>query len=261
MDVGNMKKPFTRIHRIRYKFTPKFVPTILVVLLLPLLIFLGFWQLNRADEKRIILTNLKNRSVQKPLNLEALNQSPQKIEYYPVKLLGNYDNRHQFFLDNKVIHQQVGFEVITPFQPKHSEKILLVDRGFIVGGKRRDELPKLPPINDTQMMSGIIKEFPKKSFVLQNSQANSEWPKVIQNLEFKMFEQSLQKPIYPFLVYLSPEDKHGFIRQWQFVSISVEKHLGYAFQWFSLAATLVIIYLIFNITKEGNERPKDEDTI
>ena len=56
--------------------------------------------------------------------------------------------------------------------------------------------------------------------------------------------------LYPYIIRLSPESNHGYIRNWQLQNSGENVHVGYAFQWFAFAATLFVIYFVMNIKKK-----------
>src|SRR5690625_517931 len=55
----------------RYRFQPSLWPSLAVLLLLPLLLGLGFWQLDRAEQKRAWLAQLERAAQQDALDLNA----------------------------------------------------------------------------------------------------------------------------------------------------------------------------------------------
>ena len=95
-------------------FKPKFVPTFALFLILPIFLSLGFWQLNRAAEKKILLQQYEQRA-QRPLQLSDIKGEGKNYQYFPVVLTGHFDNQHSFLLDNKIYQRQAGYQVLTPF--------------------------------------------------------------------------------------------------------------------------------------------------
>lgn len=243
-----MKQPQLRLHLWGYNFTPKIFHILITLLLLTLLLSLGNWQLNRAAYKRTLLAEYQNRIKGAPLHLSDLNQKQKNINFLPILVNGHFDNAHQFLLDNKIYQHQVGYQVLTPLVINQSHKIILINRGWIPAGESRHQLPVISAINGIQTIRGIIYLPPTHSFTLSNQQENlSQWPNVIQTIHVLQIEKLLNHPIYPYIILLAPQASHGFIRDWQPVTISPYKHIGYAVQWFALAGTLIIIFFVVNI--------------
>ena len=63
-------------------------------------------------------------------------------------------------------------------------------------------------------------------------------------------------PIQPFLIQQdthAPDD--GLVREWPSPEFGIDKHYGYAFQWFALAATLVVFYVVTQLKRANAGDP------
>lgn len=243
-----------------YHFSPAWIPSIATALLLPLLISLGCWQLQRAEYKHMLQNKYQNR-LTTPLSQVIEMNSAQKdwaaLDYYPIKVTGHYDNQHNILLDNKIQNHQVGYHVITPFITHDDNKnnyIILINRGWIPREKTPSQLPTLTPVLGTQTITGLIHIPSKHSFSLgQNYPTEINWPLVMQTINLTDITKLLQQPIQPFTILLNSNNPYGFARDWQpIIHVPPEKHLGYAFQWFALAFALLVIYIVVNTKKEKN---------
>jgi len=250
---GITRKPLFRLHCFGWAFTPQLIPTIGFILFLPLLLKLGLWQWDRAEYKQQLQQQFESRSIAKPRSLSQLTPSNiEASEYYPIKLSGHYDNQHQFLVDNRVHKHRVGYDVLTPFIPNTGKKVLLINRGWIPGTGNRQKLPALTDVRGQQTIQGMIKLPPKKAFTLSDQTEKRGWPRLVQVISLKKMGNDYHTPLYPFVVLLSPKAPNGFTREWKPVVMSAKKHIGYAVQWFALALTLVIMYLILNTQRQGN---------
>lgn len=177
-----------------------------------LCVILGLWQLNRAHEKEQLIT--------------------QYTQQKPVTLTGNFDNQHNFLLDNQIEAHQVGFHILTPF---YSEgKIVLVNRGWIALGKTRAELPAIPKAYETTI-TGMLRE-PSNTIILKETVLTPPWPIVVQTIEIDKLEKLLGKEISDEILLVDP-------KTWQPTTLSPERHYGYAVQWFALAIALILLAL------------------
>jgi len=239
-----------RIKLKNYDFTPPWLLVIVAPILIAILIGLGSWQLDRAEQKQTLLTQLQARQHGKPLTGSDLKQT-KDLAFKPIILAGQFDNQHQLLLDNKFHQHRPGFHVITPMKIAGSNKLILLHRGWVPRGRKREDLPKLRPYNTTQTIEGIIYQPTKKLLLLSAvSDGIKVWPRIIQRLDFPAIEKQLSHPVYPFLVILDPKQAQGFIQDWTPVIMQPSRHLGYAFQWFALAATLLISCLVTNLHKQ-----------
>ncbi|WP_016782735.1 SURF1 family protein, partial [Pseudomonas fragi] len=96
-------------------FRPGIAPTLTVLALLPLLLFLGFWQLGRAEQKRVLLDNYAERQMAAPVAVGQLHGLADPA-FRRVQLRGHFDGQHSLLLDNRVRDGQGGVELLQPFQ-------------------------------------------------------------------------------------------------------------------------------------------------
>jgi len=229
-------------------FTPKMVPTLATLILLPILVNLGLWQLDRADEKRTILAEYHERMQKPALMINDSLKDAVRLQYRKVIAGGVFDHDHQFLLDNRVHEGRVGYQVFTPLFITGSKVAVLVNRGWIPMGRDREHLPGIPTPDEEVSIHGTAGIASDSVFELDYDVAYSiGWPKVVQQVNPEDFAHMLHYPVLPFIVLQDENDAHGFARQWKAVSMSPERHTSYAVQWFALAAALVIIYLVVNI--------------
>src|SRR5690606_5018678 len=126
----------------RYRFDWKL--TLMCLLLLPLLLRLGFWQLSREEEKRELQALYEERLQRLPVPLESLDAGSD-LQYVPVSIQGRFDNSRYFLLDNRVHEGRVGYEAIVPFLSS-SGLVVFVNRGWLPGTGDRQRLPVLDAV-------------------------------------------------------------------------------------------------------------------
>ena len=219
----------------------------LVFFFICLCIGLGYWQLTRAHEKTIVIDSFRSRIDQPALSAAALS-ADQDQRFYRVQLTGHFDNDHSLLLDNKTHQGQVGYELYTPFIAEHLSPIILIDRGFIPLGKTRRLLPLIPQANQNQI-SGML-NFPPHHVALgaMIETQTISWPLRIEFVNLTTLAKLLGNNIYPYVVTLDQNSQAIRPTQQQIVAMGPERHRGYAFQWFALAATLLILFVLSNRT-------------
>ena len=140
-----------------------------------LLISLGFWQMGRADEKRIFLQKQAQSAEQDIVKLELLIELDlEKIRYRKVNVTGHFDQDHQFLIDNQIVNGRAGYFVMTPFKIDNSNTAVLVNRGWVELNKDRRILPDLPITNLKTSISARINHFPVVGIRLDGAEIPTE---------------------------------------------------------------------------------------
>ena len=216
-----------------------YIPASLIVATLALLISLVFWQLDRANEKRVIedqIANANSFDVELVTSVEFLKDR----EYYHVRLQGSYVGDKQFVYDNQIVDQVSGYYVLTPLVLKGDSKAVLINRGFIPWNGRRD---KLADIDISEKLTEVKVQIskPVKRIELEASKVAGEFPVLIQALDLDDMSTIAALDFINVVGLLSPESENGFVRQWEPYTGSIERHIGYAIQWFLMALVLAFI--------------------
>lgn len=228
------------------RFRPKWFFTAATLLFSILFINLGFWQLHRADEKKQLQQHFELQKNQPPAPFYQLNQ---KLRFQNVRLEGHFDNAHSLLLDNKIHDHQIGYEILSPFVIAENNRTILVNRGWIPA-KNRLETPKIPAIMGQQTIVGSLFIPSQRAFTLGKvTEQNINWPLRIEALDFQAIGTLLQQNLFSMVILLDPKSPYGFVRDWHPVSMPAYKHIGYAVQWFTFAATLIIIFVVLNLRR------------
>ena len=216
-----------------------FIPASLIIATLVLLISLGFWQLDRADEKRAIEGQIDSANSGDVKLIDSAEFLKDK-EYYHVRLQGSYIGDKQFIYDNQIVDQISGYYVLTPLVLKGDSKAVLINRGFIPWNGRRDKLADIDIGEElTEVKVQISK--PVKRMELEASELTGDFPVLIQALDLDEMSTIASLDFASVVGLLSPETENGFVRQWEPYTGSIERHIGYAIQWFLMAFVLAFI--------------------
>jgi len=237
------------------QFKPQIWSTFAMLIGVAMLMGLGYWQLQRAEQKRVILEEYAQRANNKPLSWSDLNEFKSTMQYQQVELAGFYGNKQQFLLDNKFHQHRMGYHVITPFYSPTRDRVILVDRGWVPQGPSRQQLPILKPIVGQQTIKGRLYTLSRNTIRVGAAIVdNQNWPLRIEALDSALLQKLLGIKIYPALLQLNAEQPHGFVRDWRIVVMPAARHTGYAVQWFALALTLLIIYTVLSFQRREEER-------
>ena len=224
-------------------FRPGWLPSLCVLLMLPLLVGLGCWQLSRAEEKRTLLASDESRRQAPPMPLEALDLANPPA-FQRIRLQGRFEGAHSLLLDSRVHQGQVGVELLQPFLDQPSGRWVLVNRGWLPWPDRRVP-PRFATPSETLNLVAWVYLPPGQPFVLAGERGNS-WPRLTNRIEPVSFWRELGRAGLPVELRLEPGPA-ALAVDWPIVGMGPEKHLGYAVQWFALAAALCALFIYFGI--------------
>lgn len=232
----------------RGRFRPGLAPTVLVVVLLPAFLALGFWQLERAAEKERLQASYDARAARPAVRIEPRVQSVETLQFYRVTARGRYEPQYQVLIDNRVHRGRAGYHVITPLRIEDSDVRVLVNRGWIPLGPDRAHRPDIETPREPQEIMGIATVPAEKIFTLGDpAPLGLEWPQVWLHMDMKRYAQLVPFPVQPVVVLLDAQAPGGFVREWARLDAGIAVHYGYAFQWFALAAALTAGYLFIGL--------------
>jgi len=242
-------------------FRPRLITSLLTLVLLGLFIFLGCWQLDRAEEKRDLYAEFETRQSGDLINLNQIDNDSlgfDNLLWRPIKASGHFLESYQVLLDNQVENTKAGYYIYTPLSLDDSSNIVLVNRGWLAAEGDRKTIPKLIMSEGSVNIKAVVKDIPKTGLLLkeQPPELMSEGVYRVQRIDLDELADLTNTNLLPYIVRLSSDSKHGYHRQWRLPGSGESVHNGYAFQWFAFATALFIIYLLVN-TKRKNESGKD----
>lgn len=242
------------LHINNYHFSPTIFPSIAAIVVFGVLLSLGFWQLDRAEEKRVIERDVHKAQAQPALKIDRYLQDGAAEDlltkiYHRAELTGQYDNQHQFLYDNRTHKGKPGYHVLTPLRLSNEKIAVLVNRGWIPYNGSRDNIPSIQVTNEEQVVVGEIRN-PSQSIVLSNVlHTATKFPVTIQNISVIALAKQLKYPLLPVVIELDKAQPLGFVREWQPYYGKIDKHIAYAIQWFVMAAILLFLYIKLNTKK------------
>ena len=239
---------------MRYSFRFRAIPFLATVLLVALGVSLGQWQDRRGAQKIALQEMLSERGGGAPLVLgpQATPISAEQVEFRKVSVAGEFLPNWPLFLDNRPQDGKVGFYLLMPFKIAGSDMHVLVARGWVPRYTgEHDRLPEFSTPKGTVIVTGIAKASVGK--VMQLGQPAEVKPRaILQNLEPRQFGAASKLAVHPFFIEQSVPVDAGdkLARNWPAPSIGVEKHQGYAFQWYALAV-MALLFFVFTGFRRG----------
>jgi surfeit locus 1 family protein len=232
-------------------FAPRLFTTLLTIILIALLISLGRWQLRRADEKRVLFDSFAAGT--DATRLIELG-TPRLPRYQHVEASGHYDQARQILIDNMVDAGRAGYFVITPFALTGGGWVL-VNRGWVPLGASRAVRPTIPVTSDARRLRGRADNLPSPGIQMgTKGKLAPPYPVVAAFPNHAELAQLLGESSWTKaadLVLLDPAEPDGYVRSWAPPGFPPMRHIGYAVQWFALALTLLVIYVITNLRRDA----------
>ncbi|MES2512183.1 MAG: SURF1 family protein [Pseudomonadota bacterium] len=227
--------------------SPRFwVVTIAAVLVAALTFSLGQWQLRRAAQKEALQTAIASQSGHALADAVALLAvtPPEDAIHRPATLRGSWQAAHTVFLDNRPMSGKTGFIVVTPLALEGTSKVILVQRGWVQRDfTDRNRLPDVPTPAGVVTVPGRIAPPPSKLYEFKGVEAG----RIRQNMDLQAFAAESGLPLMGVSLLQTGASSEGLLRDWAPPNLGIEKHYGYAFQWFALCALVVMLYLWFQI--------------
>ena len=226
-------------------------------------LLLGNWQLRRAEEKQALQQRFESRGRGATLQLPSRLIEMADAEYARVSVRGEFLPEHTILLDNRLRNGVAGYEVLTPVRIEGGGLCVLVNRGWIAAGPRRDVLPKFPTPAGPQSLEGIALapggryfEFAAERAAGKKTGATVE--PVWQQLNFERYAETTRLALQPFFVRQTSASDDGLARTWERADRGIDIHRGYAFQWYSLAALFLVLYVVHNLRSIEPAPPRQD---
>ena len=247
---------------VRMRFV---IITIAAVIAMVVTASLGRWQLRRAAEKEAYQAQLDARAAMPALEghslLAPLAPSAQaELLHRQVVLQGEWLPQHTIYLDNRQMQGRPGFYVLTPLRlsgPNGPNQLqtVLVQRGWVPRNfESRAALRSVQTPSGNVRVDGRIAGQPARLLELQTPANGSGVSQIRQNLDSASFSREIGVPLAALTVVETGAASDGLVRDWPVVGSGVEKHYGYAFQWFGLCSLIAILYVWFQIVQSVRRR-------
>jgi surfeit locus 1 family protein len=240
------------------EFAPRAWAVLATGALLAVFVSLGWWQVGRAREKQALVDSFA-RGTMSSVELRGDVTVDELPRYQHVRAEGRYDPTRQVLLDNmpSTTAGRPGYRVLTPFRREGSDRLLVVDRGWLPLGSSRAALPDIGVDDGYRAVSGRLDVLPAPGLRVGDpaAGAGAGWPRVLNFPRTGDLEAAFGAPVEPRIVLLDPAAPDGYERVWRpALSAGPERHLGYAIQWFALAVTLSVIFVALSL-----RRPPEAD--
>ncbi|MEZ8317582.1 SURF1 family protein [Vibrio splendidus] len=249
-----------------HKFRSKgfWIAVVLTVVSVGILIKLGLWQLDRGNEKLRYEQQLSERAQQSSRSLDTVisewkgsrtqaqgSSELQSLSGLRVDVELETPSGLVVLLDNQINQGTVGYVIYmlgeVRFKDENNslvaEKQLLIDLGFVAASNDRRELPQLGNITLPTNMSGRLYTRSVNPLSHELGLENTT-PKRIQNINITALSEYTGQAVLPFVFQPQSLESWPYELLWRPTAMKSEKHFGYSFQWFVMAAVLLFLMLL-----------------
>jgi surfeit locus 1 family protein len=207
---------------------------------------LGNWQTRRGDEKAARQSQWDDALARAPYPIGGVDDVPAISGNLPqrVEMNGAFVPEATVYIDNRLVDGVAGFQVVTPVAVADGMPWILVNRGWAARSMAdRTRLPSAPTANGPLRVEGVA--VPHVPRALDLGESGGPLGGIWQNLDFEAYERASGRKVARFVVQQTNDTGDGLRRAWSRPDAGVEKHRGYAFQWYSLAALIAVLMLYF----------------
>ncbi|KON82129.1 SURF1 family protein [Azoarcus sp. PA01] len=196
---------------------------------------LGSWQLGRAAEKTALQARIASAAASAPVSPSG---SMPVAEWQPVRLHGEWVAAATIYLDNRIRRGRPGYEVLTPLRLAGDAGWVLVNRGWIAAGPDRAVLPDAAPAAGAINLAGIARVPPADPFTLAPEAAQG---RVWQYLDIERYRALSGLAVRDWIVQQTSAAADSLQRDWPRPDAGIDRHRGYALQWYSLAGLSLVM--------------------
>jgi len=226
---------------------------------------LGQWQLRRAAQKEALQAAVESKGRLPALDVRALLASPDMAGeiHRPAVLKGSWWPEHTVYLDNRPMAGKTGFVVLTPLVLEGGAQAIVVQRGWVPRDfADRTRLPQVATPTGTVTVEGRLAASPSRLYEFQGIETG----RIRQNLDLPAYRAQTGLPLLEVSLLQTGAASEGLSREWAAPNLGVDKHYGYAFQWFGLCALVIILYGWFQLVlpfraRIHSRRPTSRDQL
>ena len=214
---------------------------------------LGQWQLRRADQKETLQAAIEAQNKLPALDERALAATKNIANdmHRTVAVRGQWLPQHTVYLDNRPMSGKTGFWVVTPLALQGMGQVILVDRGWAPRNfLDRTVLPEVATPAGVVTVTGRIAPPLSKLYAFKGLDTG----RLRQNIDLAGFRLETGLPLLPVSILQTGGPSEGLLREWAAPNLGVDKHYGYAFQWFGLFGLVIGLYGWFQIVRPVREK-------
>ncbi|MDC1027919.1 SURF1 family protein [Candidatus Pelagibacter sp.] len=209
----------------------KFLFSVFVYFIILVLLSLGSWQLYRLNWKLNLISEIENSLKNNPVELSKSD----KKNYLRIKTSGQIDFDKQIYLYNLNKSGKPGFEVINPILIGNEN--YLINRGWISFDQK--DQSEINYVNEDKIIGTLELQTKASTFKPENDIEKNYWFTLNRDDVFKYTGKNFSN----FIIYLNGDYKTP---EPKVITANISNnHKKYAITWFSMAISILLIYLYF----------------
>ena len=228
------------------RFRPRWWGFVLALAAAAAGVSLGNWQARRAQEKQDLAARFEAAGRSAPLSIPGEPVSAETLAFRHLSAKGVFLPQFTVLLDNKVYRGRIGYFVVTPMRLSGGAMHVLVNRGWVPAGARREDLPKIITPEGEVGVDGLGLEHAPR--VLMAGSGHSAGP-VWQGLTFDEFTRWSGLALQPVFLEQHSAVADGLVRDWPKADFGIEKHTSYSIQWYLIAAFAIAVFIFLSFDR------------
>ncbi len=229
-------------------FRIRFWPAVACLLVIAVTLMAARWQTARAHYKQSLEDAYVLAQAQPPLELTAWGADAPP-DYIRASVKGTWRTDALIFADNQVKDGQAGYGVYMPLC-QTATRCVLVARGWVGHGGRRDRLPTVSTPQGDQQVEGVVTA-PAGRFVELSDDAVQG--RVWQNVTVDRASRAFGLELAPFILVQGGGADDGLRRDAVRPDFGINKHWMYAAQWYGFALVTLVSGLYAAMRKTGDK--------
>ena len=233
-----------------WQFAPGVWPTLAALFFFVLTLWLGNWQSGRAETKRALQARYDVAMREAPIHVGNTLLDRDSVLYRKLEVRGVFDAAHTILLDNRIYKGVAGYHVLTPLIIEGGSLAILVNRGWVEVGRSREQIPLPPTPRGLVQIEGMAVDPHSRYLELMHAPPQG---RVWQNLDFARYAATSRLTLQPVLLLQTSPQADGLQRDWPRPDTGVSMHVSYEIQWYSLATTLAVLWLVMNVKRHRGD--------
>jgi surfeit locus 1 family protein len=239
-------------------FRFRLIPFLATVVLVAIGVSAGRWQDGRAAQKIALEARLAAGNAAAPLTLGAKPVTAADVEFRRVRLEGEWDAGWPVYLDNRPHEGHSGFYLLMPLRLAGTDMHVLVARGWLPrDAADRNKLPEVSTPSGTVTIEGVAHQ--NAGHVMELGSVKLAPRAIVQNADAAGVAAATGLAFQPVMLEQTSADAGAagqgaqLVRDWPAPSLGIEKHRGYAFQWYALAVMAFLFFVFTGFKKSGQQ--------
>jgi surfeit locus 1 family protein len=232
----------------RGRFRPGVAATLATLGALTVLMALGVWQLRRMEWKQVLIARIESQLRAPVIELQQLPSDPTGLDWRRVRIRTELLEDRSFAWGAAALGGEPAAHVLTPARLQDGG-LVLIDRGVVAERDLPPHMPDAMRAHGPVTIEGVARLLAeiRPGWFTPTDEPNRLrfW-----RLDPKALGAVLGEDPPPILVIAERADPPQILGRTEAVTPALrDPHLSYALTWFALAGVLVVIYVLFGVTR------------